>query len=103
MITETELETRLRIAEARLGVAEELRWFISPLAGIAAQQFWHSWPLSAAVAIIAIFAVPYPFSKAYDKAQDEHEKFTGTGKYWRPKEPNQQPPEPPSPSGTVHL
>jgi hypothetical protein len=83
---EHELETRCRIALARLGVAEDLRWIIAPLGAIAVQHYWHTWPVSVGVAIVAFFAVPYPFSKEHDRAEDAYERATGTGKYWRPQE-----------------
>jgi hypothetical protein len=86
MTPEEELETKTRVADARLGLVEDLRWTIAPLAAIAVQHYWHTWPISVGVGIIAFFAIPYPFSKESDRAQDAYERFTGTGKYWRSKE-----------------
>ena len=80
------LEMRFQIAEAKLRVAEDLRWVIAQLAGLLVFFQWDSWLLAVGVVGAVIFIVPYWYSKAYDTAWDEFEKATGTGKYLHSKE-----------------
>jgi hypothetical protein len=99
MKTESELEWLCKIAEAKLGVAETLRFPIAGFAGLLAYSVWDSWPIALGIAIILVFLVPHQFSKEYDRAWDAYERATGTGKHYRPKEEPNQSPEPTAPSG----
>lgn len=92
MKIDTEFELRFKIAEAKLGVAEQLRVPIAGLAAMLAYSYWDSWFIALGIAVALFFIVPYGFSKEYDKASDEYEKATGTGKYYRPKDGPEQPP-----------
>jgi hypothetical protein len=92
MKTDAELELRFRIAEAKLGVAEQLRIPIAGLAGVLAYSSWDSWFIALGIVVALFFLVPYGFSKEYDRASAEWEKATGTGKYYRPKDEPKQPP-----------
>jgi small-conductance mechanosensitive channel len=85
---ESELEVRCKIAEARLGVAEKLRIPMASLAGLLAFSYLNSWFIAVVVIIAVMLVVPYWYTKEYDKAWDEYERATGTGKYYKPKETN---------------
>ncbi len=74
MITEAELEMRCKVAEAKLAVIEDLRWLVAPLAGATAHLLWHTGLLSSFVGLVTFFALPYSFSKEYDRAWDEFGK-----------------------------
>lgn len=81
MLTESELEQRCKIAEAKLGVAEQLRLPMASLAGLLAYSYWKSWIISFVVIVVFMYIVPYWYDKDYEKKMDDYEKFTGTGKY----------------------
>lgn len=63
----SEALTRLRIAEARMQVAEELRWLIAGLAALVSHfADWHRIILISAI-IGAVLLVPYPYQRDYEK------------------------------------
>ena len=82
METEAELEKRCDVALAKLGVAEELRWFIAIPFGLLLWVEHDSWLLGVAVSIATFFVVPYWYDKDYEAARDAYERATRTGKYY---------------------
>jgi len=80
-----ELEKRADIELARLGVAEDLAWWIAICAAIAAYLRWESWLLAIAIVIGGYFAITYPYRKRESAAEDAHHRVAGLGKYYQPR------------------
>jgi hypothetical protein len=76
------LERLSEIADAKLGVAEDLRWIIAVLvAALVYERTDHSF-IYAAVAFVAAFALTvYEFREAATKAEDAWLRATSLGKY----------------------
>lgn len=51
MTSDTELQHQSELADAELGVAEELGWAIAVLSGLAAHFKWESWLLTLPIII----------------------------------------------------
>lgn len=83
MPTISEIETRYKIAEARLQVAEELRIPMASLAALLTYAYSNSILISIAVVFGVMLLVPYWYTKEYNAASDEYDKATATGKYYR--------------------
>ena len=80
-MTETELKCQSDLADARLGVAEELWWPMAILAAIAIHMQWDNWLLTAASVIAVYFLVTHRYRRAADKAEDEYFRVAHLGKY----------------------
>ena len=77
------LERRCEIADARLGVAEELSWPAALFAGAAVHFKWDSW-LAAIGAGLAVYLLAiWRHRRASARAWDEYERATGTGTHIR--------------------
>lgn len=83
--TETQAQIACDIAAARLQVAEQLRQPIAGLASILTYIASDSWLAAIGITFLLLILVPYSYSKEYDKAWDNYERVTGTGKYYRAK------------------
>jgi type II secretory pathway component PulF len=83
----TNAESQLRIAselaDARLGVAEELGWSIAFLVATAAHLAWGSWLLTIGLAIAGYFLATYRYRRDSALAEDRYYRFAGLGKYLR--------------------
>ena len=85
MPTELELETASRIASARLGVAEELRWLLAGFAVFGTYPYTN-WLIAIGIGMAVFWLVTHDYDKEYEAAWDTYEKATGKGKYFTPKD-----------------
>ena len=76
-----ELEKLSQIADAELGVAEELGWAIAILAASAVHLKWESWLLTIAAAIGSYILAVYRYRKGAAVAEDNYYRSAGLGKY----------------------
>lgn len=83
-MTETDLQHHSELADARLGVAEELWWPLAMVAAAAAHLKWDNWFLTIAVVVAVYFFVTYRYRRAADKAEDEYFRDARLGKYASP-------------------
>ncbi len=75
------VEHRMELADAKLGVAEDLGWVAAGFAAVAMYLLLESW-LAAIGAFVLIYVVAtYKYRKDDKAATDAHERATGTGKY----------------------
>jgi hypothetical protein len=81
MQTETDLQKTSEIADAELGVAEELGWGVAAFAGIAAYLKWESWLFAIGVFVLAYVASVYSYRRKAALAEDKYYKSAGLGKY----------------------
>lgn len=79
-----ELEKSAEIELARLGVAEDLAWWIAIFAAVAAYSRWDSWLLALAIVFGGYFLITYPYRKRESAAEDAHHRAAGLGKYYQP-------------------
>lgn len=79
------LERLSAIADARLGVAEELGWVIALLLAVVVHQRFDSWLWSIAAFIGSYVLVVMVFRKESDRAEDEYYRAAGLGKYVKPR------------------
>lgn len=77
-----ELEHQSKLADAKLGVAEELGWIIAAFAAIAAYLKWESWLVTAAVAVGMYLITTYRYRKRATIAEDQFFHVAGLGKYF---------------------
>lgn len=78
---ESALAFRCQIADAKLGVAEELGWFAA-LFGAAATYFkLNSWFAAIAVGIVIYFIARYRYNRESDTAWDAYKMATKSGEY----------------------
>lgn len=80
MDIDEELQHKSEIADARLGVAEELGWPIAFLAGVAVHFQWGSWIAAIAAAIMAYWLATYRYRRSAAKAEDSYFRQAGLGK-----------------------
>lgn len=88
MGTKSEIELRCDIAGAKLGVAEELRWFVAGPFAFLFYLKYDSWIVAIVIGAVAFFLVTHWYEKEYDAANDAYERINGTGKYYKPSEPS---------------
>ena len=81
MQTESELDHLSKVADAELGVAEELAWPLAILAGLVAHFYWDNWLLSVPVAIGAYVLAIYRYRRRSAAAEDRCLRAAGLGKY----------------------
>ena len=81
MENDEELQHKSEIADARLGVAEELGWPIVFLAGVAVHFQWGGWVAAIAAAIVAYWLATYRYRRSAAKAEDAYFRQAGLGKY----------------------
>ncbi|MBI4809604.1 MAG: hypothetical protein HY799_11735 [Nitrosomonadales bacterium] len=70
-----------QVADAELGVAEELGWAIAVFAALATYLKWESWLLTAAVGVSAYVLAIYRYRKRAAVAEDIYYRAAGLGKY----------------------
>jgi|RifCSPlowO2_12_1023861.scaffolds.fasta_scaffold81255_3 uncharacterized membrane protein len=83
-MTETELQHESELADARLGVAEELWWPMAIVTATGAHLKWDNWFLTIALVVAVYFLVTYRYRRAADKAEDEYFRVARLGKYTSP-------------------
>ena len=81
MSSDEELERMSALADARLGVAEELVWLVVILVWVTVHLKWDSWMLAAVAAVAAYLLVTTPYRRAAAKAEDAYFRQAGLGKY----------------------
>jgi len=84
MPIESELDIACRVAGAKLGVAEQLRWPLATLGATSAYAYSQSWLVAIGVWLAVFWLVAYQYDKEYEAAWDQYEKATGSGKYYVP-------------------
>lgn len=77
----TLLEHLSQMADAELGVAEDLGWVIAILCATLFQFKWESWILSMTAGAIAYVVAIYRYRKRAEIAEDNYFKAAGLGKY----------------------
>lgn len=83
MSNHVELQRHSELADAKLGVAEELGWIIAILAGVSSYLKLQSWLAGVAVAAVAYFLVTYRYRQQAAAAEDAYFRAAGLGKYSR--------------------
>ena len=83
-LNKAQAERRCEIAEAKLAVAEDLRFAISLLLGLVVYLKFDTFWGALIAFLLAVYWVPRPYNKECEAAHDELEKLTGTGKYYKP-------------------
>ena len=81
MDTELELKAASELADAKLGVAEELGWPIGLLVAISVHLYLHNWWLTIPVTFAAYYAATYKYRREAKNAEDRYYRFAGLGKY----------------------
>ena len=77
----SELERLSEVADAALGVAEELGYTVALLAGLAAHLRWGSWLITVPAAVVAYVLSTYRYRRRADKAEDAYFRAAKLGKY----------------------
>lgn len=81
MTPEEELEQQSAIANAALGVAEDLGWAVALLAGLAAYLKWDSWLVTFPVTAGAYMVAIYRYRRRAAQAEDSYFRAARLGKY----------------------
>ena len=81
MTTEEQLQHRSEMADARLGVAEELGWFVVLLVVAVVQLKWDTWVGGMAVAAFAYYFLTLSYRRSAAKAEDDYFRAAHLGKY----------------------
>ncbi|MEJ8840457.1 hypothetical protein [Ramlibacter sp. AN1133] len=76
-----ELQNQSELADARLGVAEELGWAVAFLAGLVVYLRWDTWLGGVAAAVVAYWLATFQYRRAAAKAEDAYFRQAGLGKY----------------------
>lgn len=76
-----ELEVKHRIAAAELGIIEELRWIVAPLATLYLEAgVFHAWLIPLLVGLAVFFLMPYRHSRQYDETWEAIQRATSAEK-----------------------
>jgi hypothetical protein len=81
MTPDSDLQRQSEVADAELGVAEELGWPLAILAGLVIYLKWDSWLVGVAIAIGAYVLAIYRYRRRAAKAEDRYFRAAGLGKY----------------------
>ena len=81
MTLKSDLQHQSEVADARLGVAEELGWAVAIFAGVSVYLKWDSWLFALAVAIGAYLLAVYRYRRRAAQAEDKYFRAAGLGKY----------------------
>lgn len=81
MTPEVKLQHQSAVADAELGVAEELGWAVALLAGVATYLNWGSWLIALPVAVGAYVLAVFRYRRRAARAEDEYFRAAGLGKY----------------------
>jgi arginine exporter protein ArgO len=77
----TAIEHRSELADAKLGVAEDLGWVAAGFAAVAIYLILDSWMAGIITFVGVYFLATFRYRKEVRAATDAYEKATGTGKY----------------------
>ena len=77
-----------QLADARLGVAEDLGWFAAAFAGVSVYLQWDNWLIALAVFGVGYYALTYRYRKSAKAATDTYHQAAGLGAY-RSRSPTQ--------------
>jgi len=69
------------LADARLGVAEELGWAVAFLAGLIVYLKWDTWMGGIAGGVAAYWLATFQYRRAAAKAEDAYFRQAGLGRY----------------------
>jgi len=83
LTAEQGLQHRLEIADAELGVAEELGWTLAFFAGLSAYFAWDKWYVALAIFVGAYVLAIYRYRRRASVAEDEYYRVAHLGKYVR--------------------
>ena len=81
MSAQLEIEHRSELADAKLGVAEELAWPLAGFAALAAHLKWENWVLTVPIAVAIYFIATLKYHREASRAEDEYFRVAGLGKY----------------------
>ncbi len=77
----SELQQQSQLADARLGVAEELGWVIAILAAAVVQLQWQNWLFTTPAGVVAYVLVVLRYRKQAATAEDRYFRAERLGKY----------------------
>ena len=81
MTPDSELRHQSEVADAELGVAEELGWPLGILAGLVVYLKWDSWLIAVSVAAGVYVLAIYRYRRRSAQAEDRYFRAAGLGKY----------------------
>lgn len=81
--SEFELQRASELADAQLGVAEELGWPLAILALASAHLFWSNWLVSLVVAVGSYYLAILKYRRRSAAAEDKYFQAARLGKYAR--------------------
>jgi len=81
MSTEHDLQVASELADAKLGVAEELGWPLALLVATSAHLAWSSWVLTVVLAGAGYYLSTFRYRRESARAEDRYYKVAGLGKY----------------------
>jgi hypothetical protein len=76
-----DLERASELADARLGVAEDLGWPVALLSGLLVLIKFDSWLLALAGAVATYFLATWRYRRGAEAAEDKYFRAAGLGKY----------------------
>ena len=79
----TELRVASEIADARLGVAEELAWPLALVAAVAAHLAVGSWLITVPIGVSAYYVATFKYRRESAAAEERYNRVAGLGKYFR--------------------
>ena len=79
----TKLNIKSQLADAKLGVAEELSWPLAGFAATAAHLAFGSWLLNFALFAGTYYLATDKFRKDSATAEDKYNQAAGLGKYYK--------------------
>lgn len=82
MSSEIELQHKSEIADAELGVAEELGWAIAFLAGVIVYLKWSNWLIVLPVVFGAYLLAVYRYRRRAACEEEKYFRVAGLGKYY---------------------
>ena len=77
-----DLERKSEIADAELGVAEDIGWGTAGFAAMAAYLKWNSWLITILVGVSVYLLAVFSYYKKSNQANDAYQRATKTGKYY---------------------
>ena len=79
----TQLSIKSQLADAKLGVAEQLSWPLAVFAAVAAHLAFGSWLLTIALLGGTYYLATLKFRKESAAAEDDYNKAAGLGRHYK--------------------
>jgi hypothetical protein len=79
----TRLNIESELANARLGVAEDLGWLLAIVAAIASHLAFHSWAITIGIGLATYYFCTLKFRRESATADDRYQHAAGLGKYYQ--------------------